>query len=156
MKGTCADPWTVGIFNLDFLTVLTAYMFLSFGPVQAGAFAVGQGFLIDIYSGGLHGLFAFIYLSVFCAIYVGSLFFNLQTPKGQVIITGLAMVLKGLLFLVVLSVFSSTLIITGTFLTASAVSIAGTGLITPPFFALFNRLRRVPEREADEPFIEEV
>ena len=34
-------------FDLDLLTIITAYLFLSYGQTAAGTFAFGQGFLID-------------------------------------------------------------------------------------------------------------
>ncbi len=146
----------MSFFDLDLLTILTAYLFLSFGRIQAGAFALGQGFLIDIFSGGVHGLFAFLYLSVFCAIYLGSLFFNLQTAKGQIMIVTLAIFLKNIVFLIVLALVSDSIVFSKSFLSASAVSIIGTGLITPILVNLFNRLRDIPGREAGTPASEEL
>ncbi|MCJ7683715.1 MAG: hypothetical protein MUO68_05410, partial [Desulfobacteraceae bacterium] len=124
--------------------------------IQAGAFALGQGFLIDIFSSGVHGLFAFLYLSVFCAIYLGSLFFNLQTAKGQIMIVVLAVFLKNIVFLTVLSLISNSIVFSKSFLSASAVSIIATGLITPVFFIFFNRLRDILGREAGTPASEEL
>jgi hypothetical protein len=148
LKGVWADPWGVSFFNLDLLTILMAYLFLSFGRIQAGAFALGQGLLIDIFSSGLHGLFAFLYLSIFCGIYLGSLFFNLQTAKGQIMIVSSAIFFKSIVLLTVLSLFSNSIVFSKSFLSASAISIIGTGLITPILFILFNRLRCIPGREA--------
>ncbi len=146
----------MSIFDLDLLTILTAYLFLSFGRIQAGAFALGQGLLIDIFSSGLNGLFAFVYLSVFWGIYLGSLFFNLQTAKGQIIIVTLVVFFKNIVLLTVLSLFSDSIVFAKSFLSASAISIIGTGLITPIFFTFFNRLRDVPGREAGTPASEEL
>ena len=146
----------MSIFDLDLLTILTAYLFLSFGRIQAGAFALGQGLLIDIFSSGLNGLFAFVYLSVFWGIYLGSLFFNLQTAKGQIIIVTLVVFLKNIVFLTVLSLFSDSIVFSKSFLSASVISIIGTGLITPIFFTFFNRLRDLPGRETGTPASEEL
>jgi hypothetical protein len=146
----------VSFFDLDLLTILTAYLFLSFGRIQAGVFALGQGFLIDIFSGGVHGLFAFLYLGVFCAIYLGSLFFNLQTAKGQIMIVILAVSLKNIVFLTVISLISNSIVFSKSFLGASAVSIICTGLVTPIFVSLFNRLGGIPGREAGAPVSEEL
>ncbi len=156
LKGIWADPWGVSFFDLDLLTILTAYLFLSFGRIQAGAFALGQGLLIDIFSSGLHGLFAFLYLSIFWGIYLGSLFFNLQTAKGQIMIVSLAIFLKSIVLLTVLSLFSNSIVFSKSFLSASAISIIGTGLITPILFIFFNRLRGIPGREAGTPASEEL
>jgi hypothetical protein len=156
LKGIWFDPWGVSIFNLDLLTILTAYLFLSFGRMQAGAFALGQGLLIDIFSSGLNGLFTFLYLIVFLGIYLGSLFFNLQSAKGQIMIVTLVIFFKYIVFLTVLSLFSNSIIFSKSFLSASAISIIGTGLITPIFFIFFNWLMGISGREADTPISEEL
>ncbi len=156
LKGIHTDPWSVGFFDLDLLTVLTAYLFLSFGRIQAGAFALGQGLFIDIFSSGFHGLFFFLYLIVFLGIYSGSLFFNLQTAKGQIIIVSLAIFFKNVILRAVLALLSGSVVLTSSFFSAAAVSIIGSGLIAPLLFSLFNRLRGIPKREDDVPYLEEL
>ena len=156
LKGVHINPWSVGFFDLDFLAILTGYIFLSFGPIQAGAFALGQGFFIDIFSSGLHGLFLFLYLIVFLGIYSGSLFFNLQTAKGQMIIISLSIFLKNVMLLGVLALFSGNIVFKTSFFGAAAVSIIGSGLITPLLFNLFDRLSGICKREDDAPFLEEL
>jgi len=146
----------VSIFDLDLLTILTAYLFLSFGRIQAGVFALGQGLLIDIFSSGLHGLFAFLYLSVFWGIYLGSLFFNLRTAKGQIIIVSLVISFKDIVFLTVLSLFYDSIVFSKSFLSASAISIIGTGLITPILFIFFDWLRGISVREDGTPVFEKL
>ena len=130
----------MGLFDLDLLTILTAYLLFSFGHTGAGAFALGQGFLIDVFSGGLHGLFACLGLIVWGWICMGSRLFNLQEAKGQIIIVSSAVFLKNIIFLLVLSIFNHNIILSMNFLLVSAASIAGSGLITPIIFRLLNRL----------------
>lgn len=148
LKGVWINPWSVGVFDIGLLTILIAYLFLSFGGTQALAFALGQGFLIDIFSGGLHGLFTALYLCVFGGIFLGSRFFNLQTPKGQIVIVSLAIFLKNSMLIVILALFSHSIVLSMLFLRASAVSIIATGLIAPILFSLFNRLRDATGEEA--------
>ena len=50
LKGIWTNPWGVDFFDLDFLTILTAYLFLSSGQLAAGSFALGQGIFIDLFS----------------------------------------------------------------------------------------------------------
>jgi len=126
--------------DLDLLTIITAYLFLSYGQTTSGAFAFGQGFLIDLFSGGLHGLFTFLYLGVFGAIYLGCRFFDLQTPKGQVIIVSLAVIFKKIFFLFVLVLFSPKVAFPGSFFWISGTSAIITGLMATIIFYLFNRL----------------
>ena len=59
-------------------------------------------------------------------------------------------------FVTVLSLFSNSVVFPKSFLSASAVSIIGTGLITPVVFIFFNRLRGLPGREAGTPASEEL
>jgi hypothetical protein len=137
----------VGIFHLDLITLLTGYLFLSFGRIQAGAFALGQGLLIDILSSGPNGLSALICVSVFWAIYLGSLFFNFQAIKGQIIIVSLTVFLKNAMWQGVNTFLFGSIIISTSFFFTAAVSIIGTGLLTPLLYAIFDRLRGVPAGE---------
>jgi rod shape-determining protein MreD len=133
----------LNFFDLDLLTIITAYLFLSYGQTSAGIFAFGQGFLVDLFSGGLHGLFSMIFMGVFGAIYLGCQFFDLQTPKGQVILVSLAVLFKKILFLFLLVLFSPKVTLPGSFLWISAASAIITGLMATIIFYLFDRLRAV-------------
>lgn len=155
LKGIDSDPWGIGIFDLDFLTLLTGYLFLSFSPIQAGAFALGQGFLIDILSSGPNGLFALIYVSVFSAIYISSLFFNFQAVKGQIIIVSLTVFLKNVTLQALIVFFSGSIGFSASFLCGAAVSIIGTGLLAPVLYTIFDRLMGLPGEE-DAPALEDL
>jgi rod shape-determining protein MreD len=108
------------------------------------AFAFGQGLLIDPFSGGLQGLHAFLYLAVMAWMYLGSRFFDLQTPAGQVFLISSAVLLKKIMFFLLLMLFSQKIMLSDSYLLMSALSIICTGLITPILFYLFNRLRSIP------------
>lgn len=130
-------------FDLDLLTLLTAYLFLFYGLVATGAFAFGQGLLIDLFSGGLHGLFTFLYLCVFGGIYLGSRLFDLKNPKGQVLLVFSAVLLKSMLLLVMIVLFSKEMVFSRSYILISGVSAIGTGLAAPLLFSLVNRLRGI-------------
>jgi len=144
LKGIDRNPWGLGIFDLDLITLLTGYLFLSFGHIHAAAFALCQGLLIDIFSGGPTGLFALIYLGVFLGIYLGSLFFNFQTVKGQMIIISWAVFLKDATLQTVTAVLFGSVFFSTSLLCSRAVSIIGTGLLTPFLYAIFARLSGIP------------
>ncbi len=127
--------------DLDLLTIIIAYLFLFYGQTATVMFAFGQGILIDLFSGGLHGLFTFLYLCVFGGVYLGSQFFNLQHPRGQMIIVALAVLLKKVMFFIMLTVFYHRLAFSKDFLWVSGVLVMGTGLISPILFYLFDCLR---------------
>jgi len=149
LSGIWNNPWGFDLFDLDFLTILTAYLFLAFGQVGAGIFALGQGFLMDVFSGGLHGLFSAAYLGVFFVILVGSRFFNLLNPKGQIIIVSLAVFLKNVMLLIFLRIFSQDIVYSKRVVLVSLASIVISGLAAPLFFQLLNRFRGVPGRMAE-------
>jgi len=127
--------------DLDLLTIIIAYLFLFYGQTATVMFAFGQGILIDLFSGGLHGLFTFLYLCVFGGVYLGSQFFNLQHPRGQMIIVALAVLLKKVMFFMMLTVFYHRLAFSTEFLWVSGFLVIGTGLISPILFYLFDCLR---------------
>ena len=144
------------LFDLDFLIIITAYLFLYYGQTPASIFAFGQGLLIDFFSAGLHGLFAFLYLSVFVGIYLGSRFFNLQEPRGHVLLISLAVLLKKGLFLMVLSAFFLEVFFSKSFLWLSGASAIATGLIAPGIFYMFDRLRAIISKETRDASMEDL
>ena len=128
-------------FDLDLYAILIAYVFLTYGQIPASVFALGQGFGIDLFSGGLHGLFTSLYLIVFAGIYVGGLFFNLRESKGQFIIILLAVLLKKAVFLGLLDVFPMIVRVPVSSLGAFGASAVLSGLIAPLVFILLDRLK---------------
>ena len=131
------------LFHLDLLTIIIAYLFLLYGGTIAGTFAFGQGCLIDLFSGGLDGLFALLYLSVFGGIYLGCRFFNLQEPKGQFILVFLAVLLKGTVSFIVLKAFYTQVVFSKSYIFVTVTSAIGAGLIAPFIFSLFNSLQSI-------------
>lgn len=127
--------------DLDFLTIMIAYLFLFYGQTAAAIFAFGQGIIIDLYSGGLHGLFTFLYLIVYCGIYLGYKFFDLHHPKGQIIIIALVFLFKRLMFFIMITVFSRETGFSKDYLWTSGVLAIGAGVIAPVMFYVFDSLR---------------
>lgn len=131
----------VDVFDPDLFAVIIAYLFLFYGQAPAAAFAFGQGLLIDLLSGGINGIFTFIYLSIFGFIYVGSRLFNLEYPKGQILLISSVVVIKKILLIIVLSAFSQEIFFPRFFILTSVLSAISTGIIAPIIFYLFSRLR---------------
>lgn len=127
--------------DLDLLTILIAYLFLFYGKTATATFAFGQGILTDLFSGGLHGLFTLLYLGVYGGILLGYRFFDLQGPKGQMIIISLAVLLRELLFFIMLTVFYQDIVFSKDFLVVSGVLAIVTGLTAPILFYVFDCLR---------------
>jgi rod shape-determining protein MreD len=130
-----------GFLDLDLLTIMIAYLFLYYGQTAVAIFAFGQGMIFDLYSGGLQGLFTFLYLIVYGGIYLGYRFFDLHRPKGQVIIVALAVLFKRLMFFIMLAVFSRGTGFSKEYLWTSMILAIGTGLIAPILFYVFDFLR---------------
>ena len=80
-------------FNVDLVIILIVYLLISYGEMGAGIFAFGQGLLIDIFSGGLLGLFTLLYLIIFLGMKLGSSSFNLLAVRGQIFIISLAVLI---------------------------------------------------------------
>lgn len=125
--------------DLDLLVILIAHLFLHYGKSAVCIFAFGQGLLIDVFSGGMHGLFTLLYLSSFGAIYLGSQFINLHGKKGQLFIVFLAVSFEKALCLVVVTLGG---VDPSAFYWQSCVSAVSTGAIAPFLFSLLNRLKR--------------
>lgn len=144
IKGKWASLIVPNQFAPDFTAILIAYLFLYYGPAAAGMFAFGQGLVMDIYSGGLYGLFTLLYLCVYAGIYLGRRLFNFLVPKGQALIVSLSVLLEKLLFIIILTIFSEGIIFSCSFLWISVVSAISSGLIAPVIFSLLSRQKVIP------------
>jgi hypothetical protein len=142
--------------DVDLVTLLTGYIFFSFGQIQAAAFALGQGLLIDVFSSGPSGFSGLLYMGVFWAIYLGSLFFNLETPKGQMIVISLTVLLKNAAWQCLFAILFGKFMISASFLYAAIVAVVGTGLLAPLLYAVFDRLRGIPPGGEDAPELDDV
>jgi len=138
-------------FDVDLVIIFIAFLFAFYGDIGAGIFALGQGLLIDIFSAGLLGLFTFLYLIIFIVIRLGSRFFNLRTPKGIIIIISVAVIIKKILFVTLLYLFSLESIFPFSFFVASVSSAICSGLISPFLFYLFKNMDLVLIRIHGEP-----
>ncbi len=125
----------------DLLTIGAAYIFMIYGHTGACVFALGQGLFIDLFSGGMHGLFTFLYFIVFGGIWLVSRFFNLQSPKGQFVIISLTMLLKNIFLFLMLAVFSQQPYFPQSFLWVCVGLTVCTGLMAPVLFYLFNLMK---------------
>jgi len=151
LKAVDRDPWGVGILDVDLISLLTGYLFLSFGRIQAGIFALGQGLLMDVFSGGPNGLSALVHVGVFWGIYLGSLLFNFQTARGQVMIVSLTVLLKNAMWQALSAFFFGNLVLSASILCGAAISVLGSGLLAPLLYAVFDRMRGFHAGEEDAP-----
>jgi rod shape-determining protein MreD len=122
--------------------VLTVYLVICSKPSTAAVFAVSQGLLVDLYSGGLRGLFSGFYLAIFCFALLSRSLFDIHHAKGQLIITSLAVALGKVLVLITVNFVSPD----ASFLWprfCQAVSAAFlTGILSPLLISVLQMARR--------------
>jgi len=124
--------------DVDLVTIMIAYLMISYGKTWAGIFAICQGFFIDIISAGILGLFTLSYLITFLGINIGSYFFDLNSARGQIILVSLAVLLKEALLMTLLKSFSLEINVSPSTMVSFGVSALVTGLIGPFLFYFLN------------------
>jgi rod shape-determining protein MreD len=140
----------LGYFDVDLVTIVMAYLLISYGQTGACIFAFGLGLLIDIFSGGLLGLFTLIYMTVFLGINLGSRFFHLHSPRGLFLLVTSAVLLKEVFFTVLLTAFDFEIIGSSSAFVSRATSALCSGLIAPFVFYVLNRTNRFFSGGAEE------
>jgi rod shape-determining protein MreD len=133
LKGIWTDLEGPGFLDVDFVAVLTAYLFTQFNPRTAALFAFGQGLFLDLWSAGPGGLHASIYLLVLVGIAVGSRFFNMQEAKGQMTVVFSSVMLERAAFFVLMPLFGDVAFVPSR-PWASLSSALVTGLLAPVIF----------------------
>ncbi len=136
-RGKIINMYSSGLAWFDPWTILTVYIFLYYGPKKTAFFAFSQGFFLDIFSCGVHGLFVLLYLFVSGCIYIGSNFFDLEHTVGQISLVTLVMLLKEFMFVLLTTVFLYNSFSLQSFVYTSIYSSIFTGIATPFFFRVF-------------------
>ncbi len=135
-RGGWAGTVTWEVFEVDLLSVMIAYLFAAYGQVPATLFALGQGFFMDLYAGGLKGLFGFLYLITYAGIHLSSRFFHIQSVSGQIMIVAQAVLVKKIMFFVLLKLTSQGRSPELMDLWHAALAALTTGLVTPLVFSV--------------------
>jgi hypothetical protein len=95
---------------------------------------------MDTFSAGLPGIFTLLYLTIFLGLNVGSRIFDLRSTRGLMIIVLLAVLLKEVLFLALLDIFSLEFVFSSSILISIALSAVCSGLAAPFVFYVFNQM----------------
>ncbi len=140
LKGTFLNRFAFPPLDVDLVAIIMAYFLVYYGQTGAGAFAFGLGLLTDIYSAGFSGVFTFIYLIIFLGINLGSRLLDLSSVLGQIMLISLAALLKDILFIVFLDLFSLETTMTSSIFWKVALSASCSGLIAPVVFSFLNHL----------------
>ena len=136
----------------DLTAVLTVYLVVCSGPRSAVAFALFQGFLVDLFSGGIRGLFTGFYLMVFCVAFLGRRLFDIHQPRGQFIITALAVVSGKLLFFLTISIMIPHYGFSAFWPLPAASAAIVSGALAPLVISALQRIRHIYIPEWTERF----
>ena len=138
LKGSITNFFGIHFFDIDLVIIITTYLLLMDEETGAGVFALSQGLLIDVYSGGPLGLFTLLYLILFLSIHIGSGLLDIRLVKGQAIIILIAILLKGGLLISFLHIFSLDIHISYSVFWAFAGSGVCSGLMGPLILRIFH------------------
>lgn len=142
VRGDVANQIKVVLFEVDLVTIMTGYLLISHGQVWSGLFAFGQGLLMDCYSAGLVGLFTLLYMTAFLGISIGSRFFDPDSPRSMILLVTVAVLIKGLLFMVLLNAFSFETGFHPSSLLSILLSAVISGILAPFVGQVFNQTDR--------------
>jgi len=128
--------------DADIAVIMIIYILAYRGERGAGIFALGQGLLMDIFSGGAWGCFTILYLMIFLFIKFFSLPFDLFSAFGQIAVVFFAVLIKDILMIPLLHLFSIDIDISfSNFL--FIFSALFSGIVAPFIFYFINLLIRL-------------
>ncbi|RLB34841.1 MAG: rod shape-determining protein MreD [Deltaproteobacteria bacterium] len=145
-KGNLIKGGGPGFLDIDLVTIFMCYLLVRHGNTAAVVFAFVQGILIDVFSAGLLGMSALLYLIAFFCVYFGCRLLDLLSPRGQVILVASAVFLRRIVFVLILEAFSLKVTLSFSSITLFAISAIATGIVAVPVFVVFDRLERTPAR----------
>jgi hypothetical protein len=140
LKGGIENYTILKSIDVDIIIVLIAYLLAFHGETGAGIFAFGQGFIIDIFSGGIPGLFTLLYLVAFMCLRLASVPLNLYSTGGQIAIVSLVVLLKKCLMIGLLYLFSMEIAFSVSDFLFFVVSMICSGLAAPFVFYFLDLL----------------
>lgn len=149
LKGSLMNQIGFDSLDIDLVSILIACLLAANGNIGAAVFAMGQGVFTDIFSGGLPGLSALLYMVVFLSILVGSRFFDLHSSRGLLILVFLTVCVKGLLFTGLLYALSPRPTFSHHSFLALGVSALSTALLAPPLYYALTSLTGSFARDAE-------
>lgn len=149
VKGSLMNQIGFDSLDIDLVSILIGCLLAVGGNVGAAVFAMGQGIFTDIFSAGWPGLSPLLYMFVFLAIQLGSRFFDLHSSRGLLILIFLAVCVKGLLFMGLLSMLTPRITLSSTSFPALVVSALSTALLAPPLYYAISSFTGSFTKEAD-------
>ena len=140
IRGDLIDFSFFRLLDPDFIIIIMVYLFAFRSEAGAVFFAFGQGIFIDIFSGGMLGLFALLYPIVFMGITLGSRPLDLLSLTGQVFIVFFAVLIKSLLMVAFLKLFSFEILFSTSYFANIVFSALFSGMIAPFIFYFLNNI----------------
>jgi len=141
-KGVIQNHAILKLIDVDIVIVLIVYLLMFYREMGVGIFAFGQGLIIDIFSGGILGLFALLYLIVFFGIRIFSRSLDIYSLVGQMAVIYIAVLLKNILMVLFIYIFSMEIALSFFDFLVFIFSAICSGLISPIIFYLLNLLNR--------------
>jgi rod shape-determining protein MreD len=142
-KGVIQNHAILKLIDVDIVIVLIVYLLMCYGETGVGIFAFGQGLIIDIFSGGMLGLFALLYLIVFIGIRIVSRPLDIYSVAGQMAVICIAVLLKNILMALFMYIFPMEIALSFFDFLVFAYSAIFSGLLAPLIFYLMNLLNRL-------------
>ena len=136
--------------DIDVVVIITVYLLAYGSETGAGIFALGQGMLTDIFTGGVWGFHAILYLTIFLLIKIISIPFDLFSVPGQLTLVFIVVLIKEFLRVPLLYLFSLNMGFSNSDLLMFILSALSSGLIAPLIFYLLNQLGRLFHRAKEE------
>jgi len=136
--------------DVEVVVIIMVYMLAWGSETGAGIFALGQGLLTDIFSGGIWGFHSILYLAIFLIAKIISRPFDLLSAFGQVALISIAVMAKEFLRIPLLHLFSLNINFSFFDFLMFIISALSSGLIAPLIFYLLNSLGRLFYRAKEE------
>ena len=121
--------------DIDLVIVFTVY-FLATNESSPVIFAFFQGFLLDTLSGSVPGFFTLVYLLVYFCIRIASHPIDLLSPVGRAAVVFIAVIIKELITLLFLNLFSIRYLFTADSLISLSLSAVLTSILSIIIFHL--------------------
>jgi rod shape-determining protein MreD len=128
--------------NIDIVIIGIVYLLAWFSESSAGIFALGQGLLMDIFSGNIWGINTAIYLVILLFIKIVSRPFDLMSPFGQIPVIFISICVRELLTVSFVCMFASGFDFSFSNYSGFFLSAVFSALITPFIFYILNTLGR--------------
>lgn len=129
--------------DIDVVAIVVVYLLGRRCGTGAGIFALGQGLLMDVFSGGIWGFNTILCVLIYLSIKIIARPFDLLSVMGQVSVTFLGVLVKDVFIILLFHTFSLNNSFSGFDALLLMVSAICSGLAAPFIIILLNSIGRV-------------